>query len=562
MPSPDVRNFVDLTLYDLDSQSIYLRALNYMKVVFPEFQPTEGSLESVILQSVAIEVADLATSINRLPGGVVQVLLKLFDVQREEGTPPTAVVQLRGATTTSYVIPAGTRLFYQSTLNSTPLVLVTDSVTTLTHAKTVSTISVDTNVATVTTSDYHGFSVGQTVTLAGFADTDFNDAFTITTVADESFTFAITHGNASESPASATATPPNTHPATAFVQATGTFITDGFNGLPSGTSLDLLSVVPQVASAYLASAVSGGVNTEDDDTYFQRASANLARVNDSLVTADNFTQWVLSSGDFAEVYRATTVDAADEERQQSAGSVLLVVAPIDASPTNLLSGDGTGIAQSSPSWGVKDEIRLAAVQKAHPLLDINVSDPMLATVSCAVSLSPFGATTGTEASTLATAVLNDLVNPNTWEWATTLRKNDVIAAVSATTDGEGGRAVAYVTSVSITLDDVVVPVNGAKNRPAATFAYSSPTWTCTVSAGHDMVSGNTNYFSVYDGTDWWLKQVTVTSSTQFTFTNAGIGSTTPTDWAIVGYVNGTTGDLVLEDQAPLVVSGSHTITVV
>jgi hypothetical protein len=563
MPSPDVRNFVDLTLYDLDSQSIYLRALDYMKVVFPEFEPTEGSLESVILQSVAMEVADLVTSINRLPGGVVQVLLRLFDVQRQEGVPPTAVVQLKGATTTSYAIPAGTRLFYQSTLNSTPLVLVTDTATTLTHPKTVSSVSVTDDVATVTTSDYHGFAVGQTVTLAGFTDTDFNDSFEIDSVGDKTFTFAIVKANTSETPTSATATPPLSHPATAFVQATGTFITDGFNGIPSGTALDLLSVVPQIASAYLASVVSGGLNTEDDDTYFQRASANLARVNDSLVTADNFTQWVVTSGDFADVYRATAVDAADAERQESAGSVLLVVAPIDASSTNLISGDGTGISQSSPSWGVKDEIRLAASQRSHPLLDINVSDPMLATVSCAVSLSPFGSTTGTAVSALATSVIEGIVNPNTWDWSTTLRKNDIIAAVSATTDENGGRAVAYVTSVEISLDDVVVPASGAKNKPSATFSLASTTWTCTVSAGHDMDSSDTNYFAVYhSSTGWWLKEVTVTSSTQFTFSNTGIGSTTPTDWAIVGYVDSATGDLILDDQAPLVVSGSHVITVV
>ena len=70
MPSPDIRQFVDLTLYDLESQSIYLRALDYMKVVFPEFQPTEGSLESVILQSMAIEVASRTRTASQLRGHV------------------------------------------------------------------------------------------------------------------------------------------------------------------------------------------------------------------------------------------------------------------------------------------------------------------------------------------------------------------------------------------------------------------------------------------------------------------------------------------------------------
>jgi hypothetical protein len=211
---------------------------------------------------------------------------------------------------------------------------------------------------------------------------------------------------------------------------------------------------------------------------------------------------------------------------------------------------------------VKDEIRLAAIEKSHPLLDVNVSDPMIATVSCEVSLSPYGSVTGTEASSLAAAVIEGIVNPNTWDWSTTLRKNDIIAAVTATTDDNGGRAVAYVTSVSISLDDVVVPTNGAKNSPTVTYSYSAPTWTCTVAAGHGMVSADTNYVSVYNGTNWYLKVATVTSSTQFTINNTGIGSTTPTGLVIVGYVDDVTGNLIIDDQAPLLASGSHVITVV
>jgi hypothetical protein len=564
MPSPDIRQFVDLTLYDLESQSIYLRALDYMKVVFPEFQPTEGSLESVILQSMAIEVANLVTSINRLPGGVVQVLLRLFDVQRSEGIPPTAVVELRGSTSSSYTIPAGTRLFYQSTLNSTPLVLVTDSIVQLTHAKSVSNIAVVDDVATVTTADYHGFSIGETVTLAGFTDTDFDDPFEIISVGNKTFSFAIVKADTTETPTAATATPSVTHPATGYVTATGTLITDGFNGLPTGTRLDLLSVVPQVASAYLATAITGGANAEDDLAYFQRASANLARVNDSLVTADNYTQWVTNSSTFTEVYRATTLDGVSFARQSSASCVTLVVAPIDVNSTNLFSGVGDGLTdQDSVDWGTKDEIQLAASSISHPLSTVAVVDPFLITVSCAVSASPYGTTNGTEMSAAVTSALQSLIDPNTWPWATTLRKNDVIAACSTTTNINGERAVTYVSSAVLSITDAKVPSSGARTTPPFTTTYSSPNRTLTTTPAHGMSSANTNYVSVYDGTDWWLTTVTIGSTTQFTFSTTGnIGATVPTDWAFVGYVDGTTGDIVFADQAPLVISGSHVISVV
>lgn len=77
-----------------------------------------------------------------------------------------------------------------------------------------------------------------------------------------------------------------------------------------------------------------------------------------------------------------------------------------------------------------------------------------------------------------------------------------------------------------------------------------------------MVSTNVNYASIYDGTTWWLKTVTITSSTVFTFNNTGIGSAVPTDWAFVGYEDDATGDLVFADQAPLIVSGVHVVSVV
>jgi hypothetical protein len=563
MPSPDIRQFVDLTLYDLESQSIYLRALDYMKVVFPEFQPTEGSLESVILQSMAIEVASLVTSINRLPGGVVQVLLRLFDVQRSEGLPPTATVQLKGSTSSSYTIPAGTRLFYQSTLNSTPLVLVTDSIVSLTHAKAVSDISVTDDVATVTTPEYHGFSVGETVTLAGFTDTDFNDPFEIISVGNKTFTFAIVKADTSETPTSATATPPGTHPATGFVLATATLITDGFNGLPTGTRLDLLSVVPQVASAYLATAVTGGANAEDDSAYFERASANLARVNDSLVTADNYTQWVVNSTDFSEVYRATTLDAVSFTRQTSAGHVTLVVAPIDANSTNLFSGVGDGETdQDSVDWGTKDEIQLAAASISHPLSTVAVVDPFLITVACATSASPYGSTNGAEMTSSVKSAIETLIDPNTWSWETTLRKNDIIAASSAAVNDNGERSVSYVSSVVLEITDAKVPSSGAMTTPSFTHTYSSPNHTITTSAVHGMSGDDVNWVSIYDGTDWWLKTATISSTSIFSFDDDGIGATTPTDWAFVGYRDGTSGDLVFADQAPLVLSGEHVVSVV
>ena len=573
MPSPDIRDFLDLTLYDLESQSIYLNSLDYVRVALPEFQPVEGSIETIVMQAVAIQIAELIRSVNRLPGGVVQVLLQLFDVQRLEGQSPSALVKISGATSTGSTIPAGTRFFYQSTLDAVPLVLETNVAVPLTHAKSVSSGSLATGVMTITTATPHGFMVGEDITFSGSDEAAFNDSFEVTSVGSL-YTFSFLYTDAEPSDYSVvTATPPGTHPATGYVTATGTSITETFNGLVVGTQLDLLSVVPQIASATLATAVSGGQNTETDSQYFARASANLARANLSLVTADNYTQWILSSGSFASVYRATTLDATDQNRDTSAGKVLLLVAPIDAAPGNMLSGGGDGTFEPDDAgWGYKDEIRISALELSHPNLSVYVSDPLLVTVSVSTSIKNAASKTGVEASTAIKDTLSSFISPNSWDWQTTLRKNELIARVANAVDAEGESVVSYVQSVSYTITDCHIPDNGLttqKNVTSLTMGTGDIV-EVNVSSGHDIPTASTVYVAINvpsGGTKdagWYVYPVTSTpTSTMFTITVPGWDDAEDdiSEYAVLGYVDAE-GNLVISDPAPLLVSDTHEVTIV
>lgn len=563
MPSPDVRRYVDLTLYDLESQSIYLNALNYARTALPEFQPREGSIETVVLQSMAIEVAELVRSINRLPGGVLQVLLRLMDVQRSEGTAPTATVRLAGATSTEYDLPAGIRLFYRSGLDADPLVIVTDDSVRLTHAKDVSSITDSSNTATVTTATPHGFSTGQSVTVAGVTapdDTDLNGTYTITVVDDTTFTFtsaSVTDGTTSGT--AITVTPPSTHPATAYVSATGTYATETFNGLASGTSLDLLSVVPQVASARLASAVSGGSLEESDDQYFARASAKLARMTSSLVTADNFTQWAAENDSFPYIYRVTTLDTTDLTRTTASGNVLLVVAPIDAATDNLLDGTGDpATVISDPDWGQKDEIRLAAASLCHADLTVSVADPMIVTVKVTAIVDPTEATSGTGAATAVVEALDAVLSPNAWDWSTTLRKNELIGIISKVQDASLADIVHYVSTVSVEVTDSSVP-DGKVVGTVSSSSFSTGTLTVNTSAAHGLSTTDTEYVALKIAGVWETFQATWSDTDTFTVQRATTAS--PTNWVKVATVSATTGDLTVNDPAPLLASGTHEVTV-
>lgn len=574
MPSPDVREFVDLTLYDLESQSVYLSALDYIRVAMPEFRPVEGSIETVLMQAVAVEVAEIVRSINRLPGGVVQALLKLFEVERLDGVSPYATIRINGSTSTSYTVPVGTRFFYQSQLEATPLVLETNLSVVLTHQKSVSEGSISGGTMTVSTTTPHGFSVGQSITFSGTDSSTFNTSFTIATVPSmNSMTFTGVSGVTAPSDWTVgVATPPSTHPATGFVLATGTTITEEFNGLAAGTELDMLSVVPQVASAFLATAVSGGTNTETDAQYFARASANLARANLSLVTAENYTQWILNNTSFSSVYRAKALDTTDVNRETTAGKVLLVVAPLDASADNTLTGIGDGsITASSPDWGDKDEIRNAAMEISHPNLDVQVSDPFIVSVKIGVSVSPATNRTGVEVANAVYTMLNDYLSPNTWDWSTQVRKNDIIARTANSEDTDGNRVVGYVSSVSISVDGCHIPEGGYATIASAVSSSSviDPTTVqINTSSPHGLLNTVTNYVGLKVSGDWYAYEVTsIVDSDSF---RIAVG-TNPTSgfslWAKVAHLEPSTSttspyDLIIADPAPLVVSGDHEVTIV
>lgn len=134
MPSPDARPYVDLTLYDLDAQAIYLDALERVQQALPEWQPREGQIEVVLLQALAYEVAETVASINRIPNSMTEILLRLFNIERASGSFATATVRLTSIDDTERIVPAGTRMFYTNNIDDI-LVFSTDGDLTLSEVE-------------------------------------------------------------------------------------------------------------------------------------------------------------------------------------------------------------------------------------------------------------------------------------------------------------------------------------------------------------------------------------------------------------------------------------------
>lgn len=126
MPSPDTTPYFDLRINDLDPQDIFDNAIASLQQVLPEWKPRETNTEVMLLEALGMQVAESIFAINRLPDGVVEVLLQLFGIVRSDGAPPTVSLDFHMINTAGYTIPAGTvcRLNLPGDLD--PIIFTTD----------------------------------------------------------------------------------------------------------------------------------------------------------------------------------------------------------------------------------------------------------------------------------------------------------------------------------------------------------------------------------------------------------------------------------------------------
>jgi hypothetical protein len=576
MTSPDVRSYVDLTLFDASSQAILQKALDYAIVALPEYEPREGSIETTMLESMALEVQEAIYAINRLPGAVTEVLLRLLDIERSDGVRATAVVRFTGQTTAGFTAPVGTRLIYQPDSISDFLLLETTEAATGTHAKPIQSATRASTTLTVVTTTRHGLSTGDQVSISGAGDALLNLSNQTIAVVDAT-TFTITvSSSGSASATTGTVTPALTIPATGFAAVRATTTTGAFNGLAGGTSLSLLSIVSQVDAAELETQLLGGSEPEDDSEYFTRASATLSRLSTSLATATQVGQYVAESGRYPDVYRVLAVDNTDGVRVGDlAGSIMVAVAPIDATPQNLSTGTGDGSLTSDDiGYGTKDEVYDGIAERLNASLDVTVVDPAIVTVQVDTTVKLPDGLSAESVQAACEDTLAGYLSPNTWPWTDTVRANEVAYALRQTTVTSGTvvqPACEYVESLTLT------PTNAFVSSDSQRFEIDEVRRTGTtcqvnLSANHGIT------FDASAGETLWLKVGGTTTSSgafntativlatladtdRFTYTQgSGLINPTPDSGYVLPIKRTAGGDLVIYDPAVLVLSDSHDIT--
>jgi len=587
VPSPDVSSYIDLTLFDLDSQQIYLNALEYARIALPEYQPVDGSIETVLLQAMALEVQDLVRAINRLPNGIVQALLGLLGAPRFDGTRSTALAKFTASSSAAdnETIPAGIRLFHREDALADPTIAATDTAVVLSRQHALASLIWDglpANVVVANTANYHGLSVEQIVSIDGpdigsltlaaietispgvtgvlpagqvqvlevISPTSFSYLADLTSIAipAETITFTTTEN---------LFTVDSTVDPYGYVYVTS--VSGGEQYVASGTEMTSLTAIPRVASVVLATDLDGGSEAESDTTYFTRASSILGRMTSALVTTRQIAQYIASDPEFSYAYRVNAIDNCSSSRTlNQAGQVLVVMAKLGA--TNDLQIDSTAL--TAVEDGLSDLV--------HPALTVNADNAFLATVNVSVTVAANANVAEAAVRTGIDNALQAYLSADTWDWSQTIRRNEIMTVVRNATY-EGFPLVAYVDDVTI------APVSGnfstvtLKQVSTFTRAATGTNVLITTASAHGLTIDNTQTTYValaLTAGGYGLYSITgtgPTASTQFYVTAASGVIAASGNWAPICYRHdglGESGDVEFFDPAPLVRSGTHSITII
>jgi len=97
MPSPDFSQYIDLTTDDRTAEDLYDEAVEYARIALPEFTPRVGTIEDSILQACALLASSNVATLNRIPNGLMEGILRLMGFERFEDTFATVDVVAMGA---------------------------------------------------------------------------------------------------------------------------------------------------------------------------------------------------------------------------------------------------------------------------------------------------------------------------------------------------------------------------------------------------------------------------------------------------------------------------------
>lgn len=203
---------------------------------------------------------------------------------------------------------------------------------------------------------------------------------------------------------------------TGTIQATATEYTNIANGIDIGTSLQIIDALIGIDSVESASIVAGGVLPETVESWISRGIQRFQRLVDTLVLPSHFVQAALEN---PAVVRANAIDNYDPNADPPG-----VPGDHEGFITVVVYGDNAPLTNDQ-------QVALKATLTASGVTNIvvNLIDPTLTEVDITVSVKVVNGYNTTAVTAAVSERLQTYLSPNTWPWAGTVRRNEIISIV-------------------------------------------------------------------------------------------------------------------------------------
>lgn len=162
-PAPDITSYVDLRPFDVSDQDMVDTAQSNLRLNLPGWIPREGNVEILVIEAVALELAEQIVAINRLPGAVVEAVITMAGVEKDYGQPPDATATITLGDTLGHTLPAGTRVYLPLSDGSTVTFLIEDPGVTIAPGDDTGTASL---IGDTFTGAANGLPAGTTLVMA------------------------------------------------------------------------------------------------------------------------------------------------------------------------------------------------------------------------------------------------------------------------------------------------------------------------------------------------------------------------------------------------------------
>lgn len=162
-PPADLGAYVDLRIFDVPSQELVDAMITMYGIQNPGWVAREGNTEILLMEAIALAVAENVACINRLPGAVVEAILSLAGVDKDFGAPATATATITVADNLGYSIPTGTRFYLQLANGTTIVFLAQAPDTQIASGQTSATVNLITQINTAAA---NGVAAGAKLVLA------------------------------------------------------------------------------------------------------------------------------------------------------------------------------------------------------------------------------------------------------------------------------------------------------------------------------------------------------------------------------------------------------------